>query len=238
VKRHKDFIYATFGNMRPLIESPKGVRFQSREVILSKDGTVRVYNFDAVWDIDPARDEAMEPMVPPLRHDGPIRDVGIFDDDKLLITSSDDAVKVWDGLSCALRKSIEGQFMYPLFFSRGGLGGGRFATVDVTGQVVTLWDSKTLEPVGTIRPEGSPKLIGAGLSRDGRTLATIGEDHSVALRDAADGKPFAILRPPTPPIARVFVEANWTKKPVLQLDDPFWEGVKSLLPPVPEPAKK
>jgi hypothetical protein len=135
-----------------------------------------------------------------------------------------------------LKKTIAGQFMSPLFFDRG-LGGGRFATIDVAGKAVTLWDSKTLEPVATIRPEGSPRLIGAGLSKDGRTLATIGEDHSVTLRDASEGKPFATLRAPTPVIARVFVDAKWSDRPLLQLDDPFWDSVKILLPAAPEPAK-
>ena len=73
----------------------------------------------------------MEPMVPPLRHDGPIREVGTFPkscaiefehEAKLLITTSDDQVKVWDGLSCELKKTIAGRFMSPLFFDRG-LGG-------------------------------------------------------------------------------------------------------------------
>ncbi len=236
LKRHKDFLLATFGNMRPLIVDARGVRFQCREVILYRDGTLKVYKFDPADGVEFARDEAQEPMVPPLRHNGPIREVNVFNDEKLLITTSDDEVKVWDGLSCELKKSIEGQFMRPLFFGRG-VGGGRFATVDVAGRVVTLWDAKTLEPVGTIRPEGSPRLIGAGLSKDGRTLATIGEDHSVTLRDAADGKPFATLRPPTPPIAGVFGDAISGDKPVLHIDAPFWEGVKFLLPPEAKPAE-
>ena len=42
--REKDFIYAEMGNMRPVIEDAKGVRFQCREAILYKDGTAKLFS--------------------------------------------------------------------------------------------------------------------------------------------------------------------------------------------------
>ncbi len=228
-ERHKDYRLATVGNMRPLIEVDGHPQFQSRTAILYKDGTAKLYPF--VLD----GKEKVRPVAPDLRHAGPIRELGFFNESKVLLTSSDDQVKVWDGLSGEPRKTMDGQFMRPVCFIEEG---GRFPTVDLAGRAVTLWDSKTLEPVGTIRPEDSPRLIGAGLSKDGRTLATIGEDRSVTLRDATSGKSFAALRPPTPPIVRVFNKEEWSATLVLQLDDPFWAGVKFLLPPDPAPDKK
>ena len=42
-------------------------------------------------------------------HDGPIREVTFKDEAKLLITVSDDSVKLWDALNGSLRKEIKGQ---------------------------------------------------------------------------------------------------------------------------------
>jgi len=224
-ERYKDYLMATVGNMRPLIEDAKGFRFQSREAILYKDGTVKLYD----WDVK-------DPVVPTIRHDTPIREMNILDEAKVLITSSDDAVKVWDGLSGEPRKTITGHFARPLFFSRDA-GADRFATVDLDGRAITLWDTKTLEPAATIRPDDPAKIIGAGLSKDGKALATIGEDRAITLRDAADGKPFATLRAPCPLILQVFGEKPGIGRPTLHLDDPFWEAVKPLLPR-PAPAVK
>ena len=227
--RMKDYRFATVGNMRPTIDVGKGPQFQSRTAILYADGSVRLYPFA----LDPA--EKVAPVVPTIRHAGPIRELTIVDELGLLITGSDDSVKLWDALNGAARRTIGGQFMRPLGFATVG---GRFATIDTAGRVVTVWDAKTLEPVGSITPEGSTRLIGAGLSKDGRTLATIAEDRSVTLRDSSDGKPFATLRAPSPPVARVF-EA-WptsTDRPPLPLDGPFWDAVKSVLP-ADEPSGK
>ncbi|HEV3164179.1 MAG TPA: sigma-70 family RNA polymerase sigma factor, partial [Isosphaeraceae bacterium] len=162
-ERHKDFLLGTVGNMRPLIKDEKGVRFQSREAILYKDGTVKLWSY-----------ESKEPVGPPLRHKTAIREVTFLDEAALLITTSDDSVKVWDGLSGTLRKEIEGQVMRPLFFAQG-LGASQFVTIDPAGRVVTTWDVETLKPIGTFRPEGAPRLLGAGLSKDGKTLVTIGD---------------------------------------------------------------
>ena len=193
-KRHQDSLIATVGNMRPLIKTDKGVSFQSREAILYKDGTVKLWLL-----------EAKEPVCPPLRHDGPIREVTFKDDAKLLITVSDDSVKLWDGLTGSLRKEIKGQVVRPLFFNFNSPA-TRFVTVDVKGAEVTTWDAETLNPIATFRPEGSPRLIGAGLSSDGKTLATIAEDHSVTLWDASRNQAFATVRSPSRLLETVFVD--------------------------------
>ena len=54
-KRHQDSLLATVGNMRPLIKTDQGVSFQSREAILYKDGTVKLWLLDG-----------REPVCPPL----------------------------------------------------------------------------------------------------------------------------------------------------------------------------
>jgi hypothetical protein len=219
----------TIGNMRPLIEDAKGVRFQSREAALKKDGTVTVKNL-----------ETQQPVGPPLRHRRPIREVAFNDEAKLLITTSDESVKLWDGLTGELRREIDGQVMRPLFFTEQS-GAKQFATIDLGGHVVTTWDATTLEPVGTLRPEGVQELLGAGLSLDGKTLATIEADHSVTLWDTAANQRYATLRPPSRVINRVFLDQVqlWTPPcPTVSLDRRFWEIVQPLQPARAVPARR
>ncbi len=219
-ERYKDYAMATVGNMRPSTDPADRFRSVAREAILYKDGTVKLYEIDA-----------KDPVVPAIRHVRPIREMNIMDESGLLITSSDDQVKVWDGLTGQPRKVIEGRFARPLFFARDH-GAGRFATVDNDGRVVTLWDTRTIEPAVTIRPEGTTRILGAGLSGDGRVLATIGEDQIVTLRDSARGKPFATIQAPSPLATRCFVDDKLIGSH-LQLDDRFWEGVGPLMPSPP-----
>ena len=54
--RMKDWLQATIGNMRPLITDKRGVRFQSREAILYKDGTAKLWSA-----------EQKDPVAPTLR---------------------------------------------------------------------------------------------------------------------------------------------------------------------------
>jgi len=224
--RQKDALLRMIGNMLPMTPYGAGERTTSRDAVLFRDGTAKLWNF-----------ESKDPICPPLRHRGPIWDMSFLDDARLLITTSEDSVKVWDAVTGRLRKEMDGQVIRPLHHSR--YESGRFATVDVGGHIVTIWDAKTLEPVAKVRPDVYPKLVGAGLSKDGRTLATLGADRSVTLRDAATGKPFATLMDPSPAIAGVFIDdETWTYRLVFQLDEPFWERVKSLLPPVDKPAGK
>jgi RNA polymerase sigma factor (sigma-70 family) len=226
--RRKDFRLAIVGNMRPLIKDEKGVRFQSREAILYKDGTVKLWLMDT-----------KDSVAAPLRHEGPITDVAFFDSAKLLVTCSDQSVRIWDGLSGQLRKEIAGQLVSPLFFADVGAA-MRLVTVDRDGRTITTWDLATVEPVGTFRPDPSPRLVGAGLSPDGKILATIGDDRSVSLWDADTQRGFATLRPPSRIIDRVFVTETKLSpdRPTLQLDARFWELVQPLLPSTPKAEPK
>jgi hypothetical protein len=224
-KRRKDSLIATVGAMRPLIKTDRGVSFQNREAVLYKDGTVKLWIFDS-----------REPVCPPLRHSGPIREVAFLDEAKLLITVSDDSVKLWDALAGALRKEIKGQLVRPLFFNFKSPP-TRFVTVDVKGAEVTTWDAETLNPISTFRPEGMPRLIGAGLSSDSKVLATIAEDHSVTLWDPSTKKPFATFRSPSRLLETVFVDdqVQSLHKPVLQLHEHFWNVVQAeIAPPLPD----
>jgi hypothetical protein len=198
---HKDSLMSVFGNMRPLLRDAKGVRFQSRLAVLTKQGTVRLWSPDS-----------KNPVVPPLRHADPIREVGFLDQANLLITTSETSVKVWNALTGELRKEIEGEVMRPLLLAaigscaEAGHDPVRFATIDTSGRFVTTWDAATLKQVGTFRPEGAAKLLGAGLTRNGKTLATIGEDRSVTLWVVGENKPLATFHAPSPLVARCFVD--------------------------------
>ena len=225
MKQRQDSLLGVWGNMRPLIQDEKGVRFQSREAHLYKDGTVKLWTF-----------EGKEPICPPLRHEEPIREVTFYDEAGLLLTTSDASVKVWDGLTGAPRKEIKGQVIRPLFFTR--MGANRFVTIDTDGRVVTTWDAKTLAPIGEFRPGGTPRLFGAALSPDGKTLMTIGEDRSVMLWDPGTGQAFATLRPPSALVARVFVDSfKSSNLPTVQADERFWKIVQSFAPPRAEEKK-
>ncbi|HEV3165728.1 MAG TPA: hypothetical protein VGZ22_16995, partial [Isosphaeraceae bacterium] len=59
----------------------------------------------------------------------------------------------------------------------------------------------------------------------------IGDDHSVSLWDVAAKWSFTTLRPPSPVVARVFVdEVKLSDNPTVQLDARFWEIIGPLLP--------
>ena len=224
---HKDFLLSIVGNMRPLIRNEIGLVFQSRIAILYKDGTVKLYR----W-------ESKDPVAPPLRHKAPIREFGFIEQFKLLITTSDESVKIWDALSGELRKELPGEVMLPLAFTSIGTCAEpgpepfQFVTIDSTGHVVTTWDARTLEQAGQLRPAGTPMLLGACLTRDGQTLATIAADRSLTLWSATSKKPLATFYDPSPVVAHCFAEDVPTlKQPVLQLHDDFWNLVAPLVPP-------
>ena len=200
----------------------------SREVVLQKDGSVEL------WTLQDPRS-----VCPPLTHNGPIREASFFDGSGILVTTSDDTVKVWDGATGALRKELPGQFMRPLFFLQSKSGAKRFATVDTAGRVVTIRDAKTLDSVGTWEAKGPQRLLGAAVSPDGTILATIADDHSVTLSDLATRQEFATLRSPSRLLGSVFIddEVKVMKKPVLQLQDAFWTAVRDLAPAGPEEMK-
>jgi WD40 repeat protein len=107
-----------------------------------------------------------------------------------------------------------------------------FVTIDPSGRVITTWDARTLEQVGKFRPEGMPRLLGAGLTRDGNTLATIAADHSVTIWSPTTNKPLATFFDQSPVVAYCYADDVMSlKKPVLKLYDDFWNLVAPLVPP-------
>jgi hypothetical protein len=221
--RRKDFLLAEIGNLPPVVQSGRGPALNGREIVLYRDGSAKLWSF-----------QAHDPVCPPLRHDDPIREVSFFDQSGLLVTTSARSVKLWDGGTGALRKEIPGQFMRPLFFLQSKSGAPRFATVDLAGTVVTVWDARKLEALAKIEPKGNPSIIGAAVSPDGAILATIAEDHRVTLWQVATQREFASLCPPSPLLDSVFIdkEVRTIPRPVLQFMETFWSQIRGLAPSV------
>ena len=224
--REKDFIYAEMGNMRPVIEDAKGVRFQSREAILCKDGTAKLFSL-----------QQKDPIAPTLRHKGPIRELTFFDHMPLLITLSDESVKVWDGLTGELRKELDGQTIQPMWLSFAP-GAQRFVTMESERKAVTVWDAVALNAVATLHLHGVDRVVAAGLSGDGKTVVIFrfSPDPSAELYDVASGLTFATLRLPSSAVGEVFGEGGkqlnkaGLKKVGGQRDTHSWEVVQSLAP--------
>ena len=225
-ERMKDWLQATIGNMRPLIEDEKGVRFQSREAIRYKDGTAKLWS-----------QEKKDPVAPTLRHKGPIRELTFFDESNLLITRSDESIKVWDALTGEPRKELEGQTIRPMWLSFAP-GAKRFVTIDSEHKTVTVWDAVTLAAVATLRSADAERIVEAGLSGDGKTVVMFrySPAPSAELCDVASGRTFATLRPPSSAVAEIFAEGgkplnrDKLQKSVGQRDTRFWEVVQSLAP--------
>jgi RNA polymerase sigma factor (sigma-70 family) len=223
----KDSLVSIFANMRPLLHDDNGVRFQSRVAVLKSQGIV------VLWSVD-----SKTPLAPVLRHDDPIREFEFLTQANLLITTSESSVKVWNALTGELRKELKGEVMRPLLrtpinqCAEPGPDPIRFATIDAPNRTVTTWDAATLTQVASFRPEGSAKLVGAGVAKDGKTLATIGEDRTVTLWVVGDTRPLATFHAPSSLVNRCFVDDQhwWPHQPTVQLDERFWEIVAPLLP--------
>lgn len=217
--RVKDALYVELGNMRPLIQNARGFRFQSRQAVLYKDGTAKLWS-----------PQQKDPVAPPLRHPGgPIRELTFFDEANLLVTMSDDSVKLWNALTGEPRKELNGQAIGPFWLSFAPEG-KRFVTIDAGRKAVTVWDAGSLQAVATLRTEGG---VAAGLSYDGKTVVTFrfGADPSAELWDVTSGHPFATLRPPSPVAAEIFAaEGRGLNKSKVDRGTPFWEIVRSLAP--------
>ncbi len=225
-ERMKDYVYAEIGNMRPLIEDAKGVRFQNREAVLYKDGTAKL------WEPD-----QKEPVAPALRHVGPIRELTFFDEANLVVTRSDESIKIWDALTGEPRKELEGQTIGPMWLSFAP-GSKRFVTMDLDGKAVTVWDAVTLTSIATIHPTDADRVVAAGLSGDGKTVVMfrLSPVPSAELSDVTSGKTFATLRPPSSALTEILAEdgKGLNKAKLLQSagqrDTRFWEVVQSLAP--------
>ena len=226
-ERHKDALYVEIGNMRPLFTDERGVRFQSRQGVLYKDGTAKLWSLDQ-----------KDPVAPLIRHDGAIRNLTFFDEVNLLATVSDESVKLWDGLSGQLRKELPGQYISPLWLSFV-FNGKRFVSIDSGRTAATVWDALTLEPVAKLRIEKPPSALEAGLSNDGKTAVTFtfGKDQAAELWDVASGRSVAVLRPPSRAVMEAFTEAGTQLNKARLLPSasehigPFWDIVRSLAAP-------
>jgi hypothetical protein len=225
-ERHKSARYVEIGNMRPLIKDEHGVRFQSREVILYKDGSAKLWSLDR-----------KDPVAPPLRHNGAIRNITFFDQANLLVSVSDESIKLWDGLSGELRKELPGQYISPLWLSYV-FNGNRFITIDSARTASTVWDAATLKPLVKLQLKQAPPALEAGLSNDGKTAVTFtfGKDQAAELWDVATGRSFAVLRPPSRALADAFEDGGTQLYKARLLPSqsehigPFWEVVKALAP--------
>jgi RNA polymerase sigma factor (sigma-70 family) len=226
-ERYKDASYVEIGNMRPLIKFERGFRSQSREAVLYKDGTAKLWSH-----------EQKDPVAPPLRHDGAIRNMTFFDEANLLVTQSDASVKLWDGLTGELRKELPGQYMSPMWLSFV-FNGMRFISIDSTRTTVTVWDASTLKPVAKLRLEKAPTGLEAGLSNDGKTALTFtfGKEQAIELWDVAAVRSIAVLRPPSRAVTEVFTDKGTQLNQARLLPSrsepigPFWDIVRSLAAP-------
>jgi WD40 repeat protein len=225
-ERYKDFLYIEHAGLRPLINTDLGVAFQARQGVLYKDGTAKLWSGDR-----------KDPIVPPLRHNGPIRGLTFFEPSNLLVTQSDESVKIWDALTGELRKELAKQYISPLWLSYVAAP-QRFVTIDSARTAVTVWDAVKLDPIATLRLEKAPSVLEAGISNDGQTAVTFtyGKDQATALWDVASGLSFGILRPPSSIVAEVFTDqcTQLSKPKVLpsryEHTGHFWDVVQSLAP--------
>jgi RNA polymerase sigma factor (sigma-70 family) len=234
--RKKDWLSAELGNMRPLIQTAKGPAFQSREAIRYKDGTAKLWS------------GAQKDPVAILRHKGPIRELEFFDESNLLITLSDESVKVWDALTGEPRKELERQTISPMWLSFAP-NARRFVTIDSDQKAVTVWDAGTLAAVAILHTaDGDPVVETAGLSGDGMTVVMFRfrPGPSAELWDVASGRPFATLRLPSSALEEVLAEGGKSlnrarlqqRKMALaggvftssRRGTRFWEIVQSLAP--------
>src|SRR5262249_19219228 len=143
------------------------------------------------------------------RHTGPIRELTFFDESNLLITTSDESIKVWDALTGEPRKELVGQVVRPLWLSFAPEA-KRFVTIDADRKAVTVWNAVSLTAVTTLHPAGAERVVEAGLSGDGKIVAMFrfGADPSAELWEVASGRTFATLRSPSPVVAEVLDEGG------------------------------
>ena len=224
--RYRNYAQAWLGNMAPLVTiNQGGVAFSSREAILYKDGTAKLYSLSE-----------KAPVAPPLRHEQPIRAIAFFDPASLLVTLSDDEVRLWNGLTGELRQALPGQTISPLWSNLSDRS-GRFLTLDLARKVVTVRDWTTLKDVATIRP--AAEVSGAVLAPGGQTVATfhLGDGATVELWDVRSARAFATLRPPSAALRGIMIEADTKldREALGEHDGAFWDVVRTLSPSAVRP---
>ena len=220
--RYKDYLIATIGNSLFNRDQEKTVPV-NRMAVLYRDGIAKLWSFDS-----------KDPVCPPLRDTRPIREIAFQQNSGILVTAAETSVEIWNAVTGKLIKEMPGQVVRPLAFATNFIARRSFVTIDTQGQMVTIWNSNSLEAVDRFQPVdiGSKPLIGASLSPDGGTLMTVAEDRSVSLCDVATKQCFATFRPPSQLCASVFHDdaCPLFKRPVLQINEHFWETVNPLKP--------
>ncbi len=217
-ERRRDYLIATIGNS---LTAGDG-RIVNREAILYKNGTVKLWSFDAHSAIGE-----------PLRHKGPIRNLAFLDKANLLVTTSDDGMKLWDAVSGTPKSEIEGP-PNPLLGYCYSAKTGRFVTIEAGRRAVSLRDASTFKSLSSFPCDGPPALATA-LTEDGATLITFREDRAVELRDLATSQIFATLRPPSVVADIVRPDRSIDRSKLERIGGRFWEIVQLLGPRRPRP---
>jgi WD40 repeat protein len=207
--------------MRPLLNNAKGIRFQSREAVLYKNGQV------LLWDME------KESLVgSALGHeDGPIRRVEFVDGSGLLVTETADTLRLWDALTGQPKGGeLKGERNAMIGFHCAEQS-GLYATVGADGQSITVWDPATTKEVPKLKlATGSHRPSAVALTPDGKTLASFGDDRVVQLWNVDTGKRFATLEPPSPVVAILYTKDGQLDRSKVEIDAPFWKTVRNLAP--------
>ena len=142
-------------------------------------------------------------------HTAAVAAVAVTPDGKTVVSvGNDNAVRVWDAATGALRKSLDGHT---------GWVGSVVITPDGTkaytaggDNVIRIWDLATLQPVGVL--EGHEVAVrGLALTADGKFLVSGGGDKTVRLWNLATGKLVRKYGPETNSVESVAVTADGSR---------------------------
>jgi WD40 repeat protein len=172
----------------PFCEAPLPVRAlqfsaDGKRLLVATDVSVRI------WDVASKR-----PLGPRGGHDAPIRAMALTADGRALVTSSWDRAIVWDLAGTRERRRLDPPrcLRFPLSIARDArslalpLEDGSVCVVDpLTGEVRCRVQSRLeISPY----PDSVTLLPPVVLSADGKAVALLCEDASVAVHDTASGK--------------------------------------------------
>lgn len=139
----------------------------------SADGTIQIWNVAAGL-----------PEGPALQHGKAAGSVGLSGDGTRLVTvGSDGIVRIWELKTSPLR-FIELRHDRPIEALRFSEDGSRLFTFD--SQQIGVWDPSG-RPISMVQ-KGKGQFRGAAISRDGRRMAILREDNSIAQRDTQTGE--------------------------------------------------